>query len=882
MRPPQTPVVLRDGGSALLRPLQEGDAPSLKAFFGALGPGSVRQRFFVSRRLGEADLAKLAAPGGEQEGLAVLVREGEGERMLGVAHYVRLQDGSAEFGVAVADAHQGRGIGTLLLEHLGQLARARGIGTLRADVLASNGAMLQLLAASGLEISQTRDDEVVHVRFPTEETARLAHASAMREQAASARSLEPLFAPRAVAVIGASRRPESVGRAIVGNLLRRGYRGRIYPVNPRADQIEGLACYPDVLSIGAPVDLAVIAVPAPQVEAAVLDCARSAVRCVVVISSGFAEAGGREAQERLVALVRGCGMRMVGPNCLGVLSTAPDVSLDATFSPGWPPVGTVSFLSQSGALGIAILEHAARNGIGLADFVSVGNRADVSSNDLLAYWGQSERTAVIALYLESIGNPRKFARIAPEVARRKPIVAMKSGRSAAGTRAAASHSASLAGLDVAVDALFAQAGVLRVDTLEQLFDLVALLSCQPLPPGRRVGIVTNAGGPGILFADACEARGLVVPTLEDHTTAELRALLPAQAGLSNPVDLLAQASPEQFRRAIACVGRDAQVDALVAIYVPPMVTRPAEIAAAIAAGAGELSPGKPVAAVFLGQDAPTELDQGPRGRIPCYRFPENAALALAAAVRHTRWLQRPAGAPLALEPAQQRALREQMARVRPDAGGWLPLEQVRTLLEIVGIPFAGFETVPPEPSAAASASERLSGPVVLKVSAPGLVHKTEAGAVALDLRSADAVQLAAERMLERVRSAGHEPTALIVQRQAEGGVEALVGMTTDPDLGPVIVAGLGGIQVELLRDVAFALVPVSDVDAHEMLGRLRLSALLDGFRGAPAADRAALVDCILRVSALVEAAPELLELELNPVRVLQRGLVAVDARARVR
>jgi acetyl coenzyme A synthetase (ADP forming)-like protein len=840
-------VVLRDGGSVLLRERVERE--------------------------------------GEEEGILAVVREGEAEQVVGVAGYHRRGPELAEFALNVASEHLGRGIGTLLLEHLGERARSRGIEVLQTRVLTGDLQMVRLLTDLGAEVSPLLDSQVADVRLSTRPTPRSAAASTWRERMASAASLQALFAPRTIAVVGASRREGSIGRALVENLLGREFRGQIFPVNPQAAEVGGLVCHASVQAIGEHVDLAVIAVPAPQVEPALADCARAGVRCVVVISAGFAEVGQRAAQDRLVELVRGAGMRMVGPNCMGVLSTAPGVSMDATFAPGWPPAGNISFLSQSGALGIAILEHAARRGLGLADFVSVGNRADVSSNDLIAYWGQSERTAVIALYLESIGNPRKFARIAPEVARQKPIVAVKAGRSAAGTRAAASHSAALAGLDVAVDALFAQAGVLRVDTMEQLFDLAALLSCQPVPQGPRVGVVTNAGGPGILFADTCEARGLSVPTLGEETLAELRSFLPPQAGLSNPVDLIASATPEQFQRAVACVGRDPGVDSLVAIYVPPMVTRPEQIASAIAAGAGQVPADKPILAVFLSHDsAPGQLSQGPRGKIPSYSFPENAAIALSAASRYGQWLRRPQSRARSLSPGQERAVREALARATPDPDGWLPLPQVAELLQLVGVAFAPFEVAAPEPEASAAAAQRLGGPVVLKMIAPGLLHKTEVGGVALDLRSPEAVRQAAEVMLQRARDAGYAPQGLLVQRQVGEGVEALVGMTTDRDLGPVVVAGLGGVHVELLRDVAFGLVPVTELDAQEMLGRLRTAPLLSGFRGAPVADQQALVDCILQLSALVEVAPELAEIELNPVRVLRQGegALAVDARARMR
>ncbi|HEY8142512.1 MAG TPA: acetate--CoA ligase family protein, partial [Kofleriaceae bacterium] len=506
-------------------------------------------------------------------------------------------------------------------------------------------------------------------------------------------------------------------------------------------------------------------------------------------------------------------------------------------------------------------------------------------NDLLSYWKDDPRTQVIALYLESLGNPRKFARLAPQVARKKPIVAVKSGRSAAGTRAASSHSAALASVDIGVDALFAQAGVIRTTTLEELFDVVALLSSQPVPAGRRIGVVTNAGGPGILLADACEAHGLSLPTLAPETIERLRAFLPAQAGLSNPIDMIASASPEQYERTIEVVAADPAIDALVVIYVPPLVTRPEEIAAAIARGAGKVPADKPIASVFLSaRGTPPALSGGPRGKIPSYSFPENAAIALAHATRYGEWRRRPCGEVLHLDDERERQVRSAMGQARGERpqARWLAPAAALDLLARAGIPVAAWRRTEPRAEAAADAANELGYPVVLKAIAPDLLHKTEAGGVALGLSSRGAVLAAAASMTARFASAGAAIEGFLVQEQVRSGVEALVGITTDPSFGPLVVAGLGGVQVELLRDVAVRLTPLSDLDAAEMLAGLRAGKLLDGFRGAPPADRAALVEIIRRIAALAEIAPEIAELDLNPVIVLPAGQGAVVADARIR
>jgi acyl-CoA synthetase (NDP forming) len=491
---------------------------------------------------------------------------------------------------------------------------------------------------------------------------------------------------------------------------------------------------------------------------------------------------------------------------------------------------------------------------------------------------------VIALYLESFGNPRRFARLAPAVGRRKPIVAVKAGRSSAGSRAASSHSASLACLDVAVDALFEHAGVIRTDTLEDLFDVASLLATQPVPAGSRVGVVTNAGGPGILLADACEARGLSLPEVSADTASRLRAFLPAAASVRNPVDLLASAPPDAFARAVGLVGADPGIDSVVVIYVPPLAMNTDEVAEAIARGAGEVPAGKPVASVFLSsKGAPPALARGPRGKLPSYSFPENAARALAAAVKYGRWRSRPEGTPLVLDAPGAEKVKEVVQRA---LGGdaperWLEPQEVEAVLSTAGIPLAASAIVAPEE--AAGRAEALGFPLVAKAIAPGLLHKSDVGGVILGLESAAAVAAAVDTLRDRLRGAGHALQAVQLQRQVSGGIEALVGVVSDPTFGPLVVCGLGGVQVELLRDASFRLPPITDLDATEMIDRLRLKPLLDGYRGAPAGDRVALAALVQRVSALVEAVPELREMDLNPVKVMPpgQGVVVVDARLRV-
>ncbi len=884
--------ILSDGSPIRIRAIQPGDGERLQEHFRTLSPESVYFRFFgMKKRLSPQEVAALTGCDFMRDAVLVATRGSNAEeRIVGVGCYVppraEVDGHRAEVAFAVSDAFQGHGVGTILLEHLAEIARANGITEFEADVLGENNRMIEVFAQSGFRVKRYLEGGVFHVSFPTAETSEHEAAHAARERTAAARSVRPLLAPASVAIVGASRHAGSIGAALLDNAKKCGFKGPIYPVNPRAKRLLGLRAYPSVGAIGAPVELAVISVPAAQVESVIDDCARAGVRGLVVISSGFGEASpqGREMEHHLRDEVRGAGMRMVGPNCMGLLNTDPRVSLNATFAPNWPPPGNIGMLSQSGALGLALLDCARKLHIGLSTFVSVGNKADVSGNDLLAWWEEDPRTEVVLLYLESFGNPRAFARVAPAVARKKPIVAVKSGRSVAGKRAATSHSAALANLDVAVDALFRQAGVIRAETLEELFDAAVLLSSQPLPAGPRIGVITNAGGPGILFADACEAAGLTLPVLAPKTRSKLGSFLPPQAGLSNPVDLLAQAGPEDFERAIEAVGADGSVDALVTIYVPPRVSRPAQIAQAIATATTRVPAAKPVAAVFLSSEAPPPaLSKCRRGSIPCYPYPENAARALAQANHYARWRERPAGKPIVLDRFATSAIRAVIDRALASAGGsaWLGPGDVAAILRASGIDYAESRRV--TPGDAPAEAERMGFPLVAKAIAPGLLHKSDVGGVILGLRSAAEVKAAAKGLEERMARIGAGLEGILLQREIAGGLEVLVGVATDPIFGPLLVCGMGGVLAELLGDVSYRLTPVTDVDAAEMIGKLRMGPLLDGYRGSPPADREALALLLQRVSALVEVIPELREMDLNPVKVREpgRGAVVVDARMRI-
>lgn len=697
-------------------------------------------------------------------------------------------------------------------------------------------------------------------------------------------ALRPLFSPQSVAVVGASRRPGTIGHEILRNLLRCGFTGVVHPVHPTATAVAGVKAWPSISALPTPVELAVLVVPAEAVLAIARQCAAAGVKALVVITAGFRELGGAGAdrEDELLAIVRGAGMRLVGPNCLGLINTDPAVQLNATFAPTWPSAGRVGFLSQSGALGVAILDHSKRLGIGVSSFVSVGNKADVSATDLLEHWAHDPATDIVLLYLESFGDPRRFPRTARRVARHKPIIAVKSGRSTAGRRAASSHTGALAGGDTAADAMFRQTGVIRVDTLEELFNTCMLLSSQPVPQGNRVCVLTNAGGPGILATDALEAHGLCLPQLSTETEAGLRAILPPAASVRNPVDMIASATPEMYRDALRLILDDDAVDSVLVIYVPPIVTRPEAVAAGIRAGAEGSA--KPVLCNFLGTHGLVDsLRSLQAGSIPSYAFPETAAISLARATRYGEWLARPTGEErrFAVDTAAATALLD-AAQAR--GGGWLDPDEVAQLLGIYGIrcPRA---VVARSPKAAQAAAESLGFPVAVKLVSEQLTHKSDLGGVRLGLDSGAAVYDAHAGMQRRLADAGlaDQMDGVLVQEMVTGGIELIVGATVDPDFGPTLMVGMGGVNVELLQDVAVRVVPVHDVDATEMLDSLRSRPLLDGYRDRPAADVAAVEEVLLRLSQLVAAHPQLAELDINPLAALPpgEGVVALDARVRV-
>lgn len=880
-------VGLRDGSTIRVRPVKASDGPDLLDLFDRISNESNRFRFHGLRHVTSNEIASFVdVDYSRRFGLVGETSMGDEHRLIALASYVAVEDGIAEVAFLVDDPFQGRGIASILTEHLAEAASEAGIATFRADIMSGNADMLEVVRALELPLRSTASAGVVHCEFPTSPTPEAIEAFERREAIAAAAGVARFLSPSSIAVIGASRRRETIGGAVFRNLIDGAFNGPVYPVNPNAPVIQSVPAYRSVLDIPERVDLAVIVVPAEAVLQAAGECAARDVRALLIISSGFAETDetGRDRQSRLLEMARAHGMRIVGPNCMGVLNTDPSVSMNATFSPVAARRGRLGFMSQSGALGIAVIDRAAELGLGLSSFVSVGNKADISGNDLLQYWEQDDATDVALLYLESFGNPRKFARVARRVSRKKPIVAVKSGRSQAGARAAASHTGSLVAGDAAVEALFQQAGVIRTETLEELFDVANLLAHQPVPKGEKVAILTNAGGLGILCADACEAGGLSVPLLADETVESLRSLLADEAGVSNPVDMIASATAEQYGRALELLAADPNVDAIIVIFIPPLVTRAEDVAHALMHSAEKVRQ-KTLLACFLGTQGIHEMLQNGNVLVPSFSFPESAARALSRVAKYGVWKHEPEGHIPELAGIHRAEALGLVSDALRRSEGWVDPVRVSELLSLYGIPSVRSRAASTPVEVAHAASE-IGRPVAVKIVSERIVHKTDVGGVRLDLATPDEARRAAEAITRSLADQGFtdEPDGFLVQEMVSAeGSEMFVGMSHDPSFGPLLACGVGGTLVELLRDVSVRITPLTDKDVKEMLRHLNTWPLFEGYRGRPPLDRAAFEDLLLRVSAMVEDLPHLAELDLNPVLVAERdgGCVVLDARIRV-
>lgn len=886
-------VLLKDGSRILLRPIRRDDIERWLDFISRLSDRTKYLRFHSVPKLGREDAIRFCSVDYDNAFafVAEVLRDSQ-RHIIAIGRYYRIpHKPSAEIAFVIEDTYQGKGIATKLMEWLANVARDNGISIFEASVLAENKEMMTVFKDYGFHLTSKLEENEYRVTFPIAKTRLVTQKEEQRERIATVASLHSLLYPRSVAVIGASREPGTIGQLLFRCIMENRFSGVVYPINPNAEAVMSVKAYPSVLDVPGDVDLALIAVPAPLVVKVTDECGRKGVRGIVVISDGFKERGGegiqREQQLREIAL--GHGMRIVGPNCMGIINTDLSTNLNASFSLVYPPPGNVAFLSQSGALGLSILEYANNLNIGISTFVSVGNRADISSNDMLQYWEQDKATKVILLYLESFGNPRKFGRIARRVSASKPIVAVKGGSSTAGSRAASSHTGALATPQIASDALFYQAGIIRVNALEELFNMATLLSNQPVPTGKRLAILTNGGGPGIIAADACEHYGLTLPELSDKRIEALKSVVKRDISFRNPLDLTAGATEDEFKTVLKILAQDNSFDAVLTIFIPPTVVDPKGAEDAIR----EVAPlfqrkKKTLSACFMGQRG-FNIKLGTTGKlIPCYAFPEEAVSALAKAAEYNDWLKRPRGSMPKIRGLKRQKAREIIDSALTSSADrplWLSAQMTADLLKCYGIRIA--ETAAAKtPTEAAAAASRLGFPVAVKLASSTIVHKTDVRGVVLGLNSEDEVEKAFKDIKARLAETGRqsEMWGVTVQRMVTGEVEVVVGVTQDPSFGPIIMFGLGGIYTELLKDVAVRLHPLTDVDAHELVSSIKTSKLFEGFRGAPPSDTRSLEDLLLRLSALVDNIPQIAELDLNPVKVMERekGYWVVDARVMVR
>jgi acyl-CoA synthetase (NDP forming)/GNAT superfamily N-acetyltransferase len=884
-------ALLTDGSTVDLRPARPEDAEAVRAMHAAMSPDNLYLRFFsLSPYSGEREAQRVCRPPGTDHGALLAWLAG---RLVGVASYEPVGTaGSAEVAFAVPDDMHHRGVATLLLEHLVSLARRRGLTAFTATALLDNAAMLGVFASAGLPVHRTLADGEVQLTFPLPgddadpNVDSYLDSVARRESRADVASLRSVLAPQSVAVIGASRRPRTVGRSILHNIVRGGFAGQVYAVNPHGRSMEGIHCVASVADLPEVPDLAVIAVPAAAVPGVADACGRRGVRALVVITSGLGAEGAD-----LLAVCRRYGMRLVGPSCLGVM--VPGTGLNASFTDEMARPGVAGLVVQSGGVGIAVLEHLSRLGIGVSSFASVGDKYDVSSNDLLTWWAQDGVTRMAVLYVESFGSPRKFARTARRVGARMPVLTVIGGRSHEGQRAAASLTAAAATPLVTQEALFGQAGVIATQSLGELVNVAALLASQPLPAGNRVAVVSNAGGAGVLAADACADNGLAVARIGAATRRRLRGLLPADAAVAGPVDTTAAVTAEAFRACLEQVAADDGVDAVLAVTVSTAIC---DLTAAVAAAAVR----KPLAAVQLGQaecvrllpavatadsqgsaPAPSAAvaDAPVLAGVPAYAYPEDAARALRHAARYQAWRGRQESPVPELGGLRAATARELIAGflTRHHAGGWLPAAQAGELLACYQIPM--ITTLPAATEEQAlHAAARLGGRVVLKAEARGVVHKTDVGAVRLDLRTPQEVSGAYRDLAARFGTALRR---VLVQPMLSGGVEVMAGVAQEPVFGPLVVFGLGGVATDVLGDHTARLTPLTQGDADDLIAELHAAPLLLGHRGSPPADTAALADVLLRLSRLADDLPEVAELDLNPVIASPDGACAVDVRVRV-
>ncbi len=854
-------VVLRDGSVAHVRPIVPDDADGLRRFHAGQSAESIYLRFFAPlKTLSDKDVARFTQV--DYDSRVALVATVRGE-IIGVARYDLLDANTAEVAFNISDAFQGKGVGSVLLEHLAAVAQERGVAKFVADVLPQNRKMIQVFNDAGYEVSHHFDNGVIAVAFEIEPTVQSHAVRLSREHRADAMSMRSVLFPESIAVIGASRRAGTIGHQLLQNILAAGFRGRVHAVNTEALEVAGLQAYTRVSDIPEHIDLAVVAVPAESVLDVVHECAEAGVKALLVVSAGFAESGpaGEHLQRELLRTARESGMRVVGPNSFGVINSHPDVRMNASLAPELPPAGTLGLFSQSGALGIAVLASAARRNLGVSIFASAGNRVDVSGNDFMQYWIDDDDTCAVGLYLESVGNPRKFSRIARQLSMRKPVIVVKSAVSAFGVPPG--HRVRATNVPpAAFDAMLRQAGVIRVENVHQLFDVAQLVVHQPLPRGVRVGIVGNSAALGALTAQACVSWGLEVA--------------------HGPVSLPSDASAAEFATALDAAFGDDRVDSVLTCFIHPLVTSDEDVASAVVQSASQSE--KPCVATFLGMRGLTEALSGGQGAahdndcpgraVPAYAMPEDAVRALVSATRYGQWRAREHGEPVAPSGLDRAAAEQVIESVLADApaGRALTPAEAETLLAAYGVEI--WPTVLAEtPDDAVAAAEQLGYPVVLKSISPAVRHQPQLAGIRVDLGTEATVRESFESLA--VRLSPYDAGMLVVQRMATPGVACVIRTAEDPLFGPVVSFSVAGPPTDLLGDIGHRIPPLTDVDVMDLISSVKASPLLEGYHGAAPADRAALADLIARVSVLADQQPDVASLEINPVMAHPGGVAVL-------
>jgi len=888
-------VALHDGTEVLIRPVRPDDARSCYNLLSRVGKYSYFIRFGPSLAGITMDdaIRYCTVDYRNTFGLVAEVTKDGNKEIVAIGRYYKLPHrDSADLFIMVDIPYQHKGLATNILQRLASIAQDNGINTFEADVLADSKPALSLINNIGFYITAVKEENIYHVVMPLaiKPTKKLIAREQEKERTSTVESIKAILYPRSIAIIGASRIPGTVGYSLVRCLIQSGFTGAIYPVNPNAEVVQSIKAYPTVLAIPGDVDLAIIAVPAKLVPRVTEECGQKGVKSLIVISDGFRESGpeGAALERELRDIALSYGMRVVGPNCMGVINTDPDVRMNATFSTIYPSHGNISFLSQSGAMGIFVLDYARSLDTGINTFFSVGNRVDVSVNDLLQYWEQDPKTKVILLYLESFGNPKKFVRIARRVSTKKPVVVVKSGKTAAGSKAASSHTGAMATSEVVVQALFRQTGVIRVSAIEELFDVANFLSNQPLPRGRRLVIVTNGGGPGILAADAAAEKGLVLPEISVEVAEKIKRHLRPGLPVNNPLDTTAGVKAEDFAAIMQCLAADKGNDMVLAMFVPPVMAEEKGVLPALQ----KVVPAfrrykKPLIFCYLGQKGFQVKIGKPGNYVPSYAFPENAISALAKVVEYAERRAKPKGVIPKFAGIQHERAREIVDKVllrsiqRPL---WLTSEEIADLLECYGIRFARPKFARTASDAVAIASG-MGFPVAVKLASTTILHKTDVGGVVLNVESPAEVEKAFNEIKDRLVQIGreNEMDGVTVQPMISEGIETIVGVSLDPSFGPLIMFGMGGVNAELINDVAFSLHPLTDLDAKELISSIKMARLFEGHRGSPPSDVSSIQELLLRLSAMVEDLPQITELDFNPVKVLEqgKGYWVVDARIAV-